>query len=88
MAFDFVLAANQRPMMVEVSYCYNPAAVYQCTGHWDDQLKWHQDHMWPQDAILIDLIEDLCRHKLSGVQPRAVDQTAEGFSPATHSFED
>jgi glutathione synthase/RimK-type ligase-like ATP-grasp enzyme len=85
MAFDFVLAANQQPMMVEVSYCYDPEAVYQCTGHWDDQLKWHQGHIWPQDAILIDLLEDLCRHKLSGVQPKVVAQpTGIGF-PAQHS---
>ena len=67
MAFDFVLAANQQPMIVEVSYCYDPAAVYQCTGHWDNQLQWHKGHMWPQDAILIDLLENLYRHKLSGV---------------------
>jgi glutathione synthase/RimK-type ligase-like ATP-grasp enzyme len=67
MAFDFVLAANQQPMIVEVSYCYDTVAVYQCTGHWDDQLTWHQGHMWPQDAILIDLLEDVCRDKLSGV---------------------
>jgi glutathione synthase/RimK-type ligase-like ATP-grasp enzyme len=80
MAFDFVLAANQQPMMVEVSYCYDPAAVYQCTGHWDDQLKWHQGHMWPQDAILIDLLEDLYRRKLPGVQPRAIEQTTGPFS--------
>jgi glutathione synthase/RimK-type ligase-like ATP-grasp enzyme len=59
MAFDFVLTANQRPMLVEVSYCYIPEFVYQCPGHWDDQLKWHQGHMWPEDAILIDLLEGL-----------------------------
>ena len=58
MAFDFVLAANQQPMLVEVSYCYIPKLVYRCPGHWDDQLTWHQGHMWPQDAILIDLLED------------------------------
>jgi glutathione synthase/RimK-type ligase-like ATP-grasp enzyme len=74
MAFDFVLAPHQQPMIVEVSYCYDPAAVYQCMGHWDDQLKWHQGHIWPQDAILIDLLEDLYRHKLSAVQSRAIDQ--------------
>jgi hypothetical protein len=56
MAFDFVLAANQQPMIVEVSYCYDPEAVYQCLGHWDDQFKWHEMHMWPQDAILVDLL--------------------------------
>jgi glutathione synthase/RimK-type ligase-like ATP-grasp enzyme len=58
MAFDFVLTANQQPMLVEVSYCYIPELVYQCTGHWDDQLKWHQGHMWPQDAILTDILKE------------------------------
>jgi glutathione synthase/RimK-type ligase-like ATP-grasp enzyme len=85
MAFDFVLAANQQPMMVEVSYCYVPELVYQCTGHWDDQLTWHQGHMWPQDAILIDLLEDLCRYKSSGVQPRAMDRLTGSVSPVTQS---
>jgi glutathione synthase/RimK-type ligase-like ATP-grasp enzyme len=80
MAFDFVLTANQQPMIVEVSYCYDPAAVYQCTGHWDDQFKWNQGHMWPQDAILIDLLEDVGRHKLPGIQPRTMDQTTESSS--------
>ena len=59
MAFDFVLAAHQRPMLVEVSYGYIPELVYKCAGHWDDQLTWHQGHMWPQDAILIDLLEGM-----------------------------
>ena len=85
MAFDFVLAANHQPMIVEVSYCYDPAAVYQCTGHWDNQLNWHQGHMWPQDAILIDLLEDLYRHKLPGIQPRAMAQTIGHVSPIQNS---
>ena len=85
MAFDFVLAANQQPMIVEVSYCYDSAAVYQCTGHWDDQLTWHQGHMWPQDAILIDLLEDLYRHKVPGVQLRAMDQITGRVSPTIQS---
>jgi glutathione synthase/RimK-type ligase-like ATP-grasp enzyme len=63
MAFDFVLAENQQPMLVEVSYGYIPELVYQCAGHWDSQLTWHEGHMWPQDAILIDLLEALGRHK-------------------------
>ncbi len=82
MAFDFVLAAHQQPMIVEVSYCYDPAAVYQCTGHWDDQLTWHAGHMWPQDAILIDLLEDLGRHPLPGVQPGTIAQTTGASSQA------
>jgi glutathione synthase/RimK-type ligase-like ATP-grasp enzyme len=70
MAFDFILAANQQPQILEVSYCYDPAAIYRCSGYWDDQLKWHEGHMWPQDAILIDLLEDVRQRKLSDGQPR------------------
>jgi len=57
MAFDFVLTENKQPMIVEVSYCYDAKAVYACPGHWDNQLNWHEGHMWPEDAILIDLLE-------------------------------
>jgi hypothetical protein len=71
--------------MAEVSYCYVPEFVYQCTGHWDDQLRWHQGHMWPQDAMLIDLLEDLCRYKSSGVQPRAIDGITGSIFPVTQS---
>jgi glutathione synthase/RimK-type ligase-like ATP-grasp enzyme len=56
MAFDFVLDENRWPLILEVSYCYNPGAVYACQGHWDEQLNWHPGQMWPQDAILTDFI--------------------------------
>lgn len=56
MAFDFVLTENQQPLILEVSYCYNAQAVYGCPGHWDSSLNWREGHVWPQDAILIDLL--------------------------------
>jgi glutathione synthase/RimK-type ligase-like ATP-grasp enzyme len=65
MAFDFVLERDGQPMIVEVSYCYVPEFVYNCPGHWDCQLRWHEGHMWPQDAILIDLLEEVGRRKSS-----------------------
>ncbi len=30
LAFDFVLDENRRPLILEVSYCYDPRAVYAC----------------------------------------------------------
>jgi glutathione synthase/RimK-type ligase-like ATP-grasp enzyme len=65
MAFDFVLAKKMQPMILEVSYCYDDKAVYNCPGHWDDQLIWHEGHMWPEDAILKDFLEDVGRRKSS-----------------------
>ncbi len=61
MAFDFVLAEDKQPMILEVSYCYNPNAVHSCPGHWDGNLNWQEGAMWPQDAILIDFINDIDR---------------------------
>ena len=58
MAFDFVLEDGARPLIVEVSYAYDPRAVYDCPGHWDRNLVWHEGHVWPQDAILEDLLEE------------------------------
>jgi hypothetical protein len=56
LAFDFVLDEKRRPLILEVSYCYDPRAVHACQGHWDEQLNWHPGHMWPQDAIITDFI--------------------------------
>jgi glutathione synthase/RimK-type ligase-like ATP-grasp enzyme len=56
LAFDFVLTPDHQPKVVEVSYCFDAEAVFRCRGHWDDQLRWHEGHLWPQDAILVDLL--------------------------------
>jgi hypothetical protein len=61
MAFDFVLTEKQQPLILEVSYCFNAEAVYSCPGHWDAKLRWHDCHLWPQDAILIDLLNAIER---------------------------
>jgi len=56
MAFDFVEGKDSTPLIVEVSYCYVAAAVNACGGHWDNDLNWHEGAMWPQDAIISDII--------------------------------
>lgn len=59
MAFDFVMNSEGLPRIAEVSYCYDARAVYNCAGHWDGRLGWHEGHVWPEEAILIDLLERL-----------------------------
>ncbi len=59
LAFDFVKAPSGQPKIVEISYCYLADAVYACPGHWDSRMQWHEGPMWPQDAILIDLLKEL-----------------------------
>lgn len=59
MAFDFVSGKHQEAFILEVSYGYIPKLVHSCPGYWDSNLKWYEGHVWPQDAILSDLLNDV-----------------------------
>ncbi|MGQ0556514.1 MAG: ATP-grasp domain-containing protein [Nitrospiraceae bacterium] len=59
MAFDFVSGENQQPFILEVSYGYSSQVVHSCPGYWDSRLNWCEGQVWPQDAILIDLLNDM-----------------------------
>jgi hypothetical protein len=56
LAFDFLFDSRHMPMIGEVSYCYMASAVHACDGHWDRQGAWHEGHLWPEEAILEDLL--------------------------------
>jgi glutathione synthase/RimK-type ligase-like ATP-grasp enzyme len=72
MAFDFVSGKDEQPLILEVSYNYNAQAVYTCPGHWDAKLNWHQGHIWPQDAILIDLLNVVYPSRQYRIQPETI----------------
>ena len=79
MAFDFVLGENQQPLILEVSYAFGSGrnihigqAVYSCPGYWDAKLIWHQGHVWPQDAILVDLLNDVYPSSQYSIQPETM----------------
>ena len=74
MAFDFVIGEDQRPLIVEVSYCYC-MLVYSCSGYWDATLNWHEGHFWPQDAILVDLLNRVYGAEQYCVRPDTVAAT-------------
>ena len=56
LAFDFVNNTDGVPVVLEVCYAFVPEAVHKCSGHWDDKKNWHEGHMWPQDAIMEDIL--------------------------------
>jgi hypothetical protein len=60
-AFDFVRGVDGAQQILEVSYGYVASAVHACEGFWDERLEWHQGHVWPQDAILDDLLSSFPR---------------------------
>ena len=66
LAFDFLIGESQEPLILEVSYAFGSGrhiqigqAVHSCPGYWDSKLNWCEGHIWPQDAILIDLLNEL-----------------------------
>lgn len=59
MAFDFVNDPQGKPVILEISYAYQAKAVYDCGGFWDRSLNWHEGAIWPQDAILMDLVSSI-----------------------------
>lgn len=68
LAFDFVKVPTGQPLIVEISYCYLAEAVHACPGHWDSHAQWHEGPMWPQDAILDDLLNELGASHTVGVR--------------------
>jgi hypothetical protein len=56
LAFDFVQDTNSTPQLVETSYCYVASAVAACEGYWDRELQWHEESLWPEDAIIQDML--------------------------------
>jgi glutathione synthase/RimK-type ligase-like ATP-grasp enzyme len=60
LAFDFLFNSSHEPMISEISYGYVPALLHACQGQWDRSGAWHPGHVWPQDAIIEDLLGD-CR---------------------------
>jgi len=59
MAFDLVTGRDNRPMIVEMSYAFVPSAVQECAGHWDRELVWHEGKMWPEHAIIEDMLNKI-----------------------------
>ena len=56
-AYDFIRDAAGLPYLIELSYTFpSSAQVKDLPGYWDKSLHWYAGAMWPQDAIISDLI--------------------------------
>jgi glutathione synthase/RimK-type ligase-like ATP-grasp enzyme len=62
MAYDFLVKEN-KPVVCEISYTFSDQAVYDCPGHWDYRMHWHEGHMWPEEAQAEDLIKKLSERR-------------------------
>lgn len=59
LAFDFIFDEERNPKIGEISYCYQNKAVYGCPGFWDKDMKWHEGHVWPEDATIEDFLREI-----------------------------
>jgi glutathione synthase/RimK-type ligase-like ATP-grasp enzyme len=55
-AFDFVFDNKNKPLIVEISYAFMASGYDQCTGYWDNDLKWYEEpfnpYGWMVDTVL------------------------------------
>ncbi|MGI9582357.1 ATP-grasp domain-containing protein [Chryseobacterium sp. RRHN12] len=42
-AYDFIFDSEDKPLMVEISYGFQPFVYDRCQGFYDAELKWHED---------------------------------------------
>lgn len=56
MAYDF-LFKQESPVISEISYTFSDQAIYDCPGYWDKNLDWHEGHLWPEEAQVIDFLQ-------------------------------
>lgn len=57
LAFDFVVEpGTEKRLLVEMSYGYQAKAVHDCPGHFSRAMAWVPGHVWPEHAILDDLL--------------------------------
>lgn len=59
LAFDFVVDARGQPVLLEVSYAFGITGLLRCTSHVDEGLRWHPGGLRPEDAILMDVLEEI-----------------------------
>ncbi len=63
MAFDFIRDGHDRPRVGEISFGFVDRFVHDVSGYWDRQMNWHEGHVWPQDAMIEDVIAEVRRRR-------------------------
>lgn len=57
MAYDYLIGADGEYILLEISYAFSGEAIFDCPGYWNDQLKWINKKIWPEEEILKNLIK-------------------------------
>ena len=57
MSYDFLYDEHKQPLISEISYASPDWTVWSCPGYWDENMGWHEGHLWPQYCILSDVLK-------------------------------
>lgn len=52
MNYDFLKNRKGEYKLLEMSCGTFAKLIYDCPGHWDRNMKWHEGHAWPQGEII------------------------------------
>jgi len=63
LAYDFVFDAENKPLIIEISYTYTMKAYDDCEGYWDKDLNWHCEVFNPQVWMIEDIIKSVENNK-------------------------
>ena len=53
---DWIHDSEGNYCFVEISYGFVDQAVYNCSGFWDQQMNWNDEHLYPSIAVIKDML--------------------------------
>lgn len=59
LAFDFIYDEKNKPLIVEISYCFPPYGFDKCPGYFDEDMNWHDAQVDAPIFILQDFLQSL-----------------------------
>ena len=59
MAYDFLRGTDGELRLLQISYTFVGWVVQKCPGYWDNELNWHEGHVWAQEAIAEDFLNEV-----------------------------
>jgi len=57
-AFDYIYI-NDKPLLVEISYCFIKEVYDPCTGYWDKDLNWHEGSFNPYGWMVETVLKEI-----------------------------
>ncbi|MGP9515091.1 MULTISPECIES: hypothetical protein [unclassified Psychrobacter] len=57
--YNFIFNADNKPLIIEISYGFSIKAYDFCLGYWDNHMKWHEGQFNPQEWIISPSLKEI-----------------------------